>query len=283
MWRLGIRVADIDFPNDKDGNRLLLEATRGNDLVLVHGYDNPVYPELWIGERSPSCRIDDLGKPAFIIKEKKDLDYICDLIYQWLIRCLERTPLCGCVLIGGKSTRMGQPKHLLKAADGRSWVEHSVDILSQTVSRVVLSGKGDLPESLSSIQRVPDYPDLSGPLAGIAAVVNSHPPVSWVVLACDMPDITVESIRWVMSQRSPGLWVVIPENPLTGRGEPLCGWYDYRSATLIDKMMSEGKTRVNDLSDNEQVNEPVIPVDLAPAWKNVNRPEELPKRFSSRL
>ena len=278
LSRQGIQVAEIDFPNEKDGKALLLKAAIGNDLILVNGYDNPVYPDLWIGERTASCQIEKMGDPTFLCKGKKDVDYICESMHQWLNQCLERTPVCGCVLIGGKSSRMGQPKHLLEAEDGRTWLEHSIDILSQTVSRVVVSGTGSLPESLSSLQRVRDYPDVSGPLAGIAAVVNSHPPVSWIVLACDMPDVTVESIRWIMSQRSPGRLAVIPENPLTGRGEPLFGWYDYRSATLIDKMISEGKSRMNDLRDYEQVYKPAIPVDLVPAWKNVNRPEELPKR-----
>ena len=66
-----------------------------------------------------------------------------------------RTPVWGCVLIGGKSSRMGTPKHLLETA-GRTWIERTVAVLRGRVEQVVIAGAGALPAALAEMIRVDD-------------------------------------------------------------------------------------------------------------------------------
>ena len=108
----------------------------------------------------------------------------------------------GCVLIGGNSSRMGMPKHLIEH-NGSTWLEIAVGKLREKVDNVVISGKGAVPASLAAVPVVQDVPELKGPLAGVLAIVRWKPDVSWLVTACDLPDLELEALDWLLSMRRP--------------------------------------------------------------------------------
>ena len=171
---------------------------------------------------------------------------------------------------------MGRPKHLLRtAAGGMSWLEHVLAAIGPFVSATVISGKGEVPGSLQQLRRVADLPDLQGPLAGIGALFGDDPFSAKLILACDLPHVTRSAVQWLLDQRRPGYVAVVPENPITGRSEPLFGWYDYRCGPLIDDLIKSGSRRIREVWASELVLKPSIPAHLAGGWRNVNRPEEL--------
>ncbi|THB70510.1 MAG: molybdenum cofactor guanylyltransferase [Desulfobulbaceae bacterium] len=184
-------------------------------------------------------------------------------------------PVYGAVLIGGKSSRMGRPKHLLAAPGGRTWLERSYRILADCVDHVVVSGSGVLPKSLEGLQIIADLPHIPGPLGGIAALLNSNRAVSWLVVACDMPYITEEAIKWVLAQRRTGSKAVIPRNAATEMDEPLFAWYDSSCRSLIDEMIAEGEYRPRCISSFDKVHRAAIPESLQVCWQNVNDPTSL--------
>ncbi|MCI5149713.1 MAG: hypothetical protein D3916_10065 [Candidatus Electrothrix sp. MAN1_4] len=94
----------------------------------------------------------------------------------------EQASVWGCILIGGKSSRMGRPKHLIQENE-KTWLEQAVEILSPHVEQVVLSGSGEVPATLASLAQVPDAPGLAGPLAGILSVMRWQQTASWLVMA----------------------------------------------------------------------------------------------------
>ena len=112
-------------------------------------------------------------------------------------------------------------------------------------------------------------------MAGIGAVMKSHPLSSLIVVACDMPDISSDSIEWLLLQRRPGKVAVIPRSRVTGGSEPLFAWYDFRSAVLISELIAEGLFGLHKICRFERVLEPEIPEKLCRAWRNVNYPEDL--------
>jgi molybdopterin-guanine dinucleotide biosynthesis protein A len=185
------------------------------------------------------------------------------------------------VLIGGKSTRMGRPKHLIRHTGGETWLERSVKTLSPFVDELFISGAGELPPVLRDLPRVDDLPGVQGPLAGIGALIKAQPWSSWLVLACDLPDLEAAAITWLLNQRSGRYRAVIAKNRSTGRREPLLAWYDYRCGPLIERLIASGKSRVRELADNELTSQPWIPEELADCWRNVNYPEELGSRGPS--
>ncbi len=283
----GVRVSVVErLVQYTRGGRVdngVIENIASTDLLFVHGRCDKDYAQLILGQHLDTTVNKAAAYPRFTCPEASETTVCAGAIFRWLERCMNTTPLWGCVLIGGRSSRMGSPKHLIDGGDGKSWLERSVDFLSAQVSEIVLSGNGDIPLILDSLERIDDLPGISGPLAGISALHKHNPFVSWIVMACDMPDISVESLRWLIDQRRPGRLAIIPHNPLTGRGEPLYAWYDFRCAPLFDAQATKGEMRMNSLVHCEGVYNPVIPGDLVRAWRNVNRPEELDRPLSERL
>lgn len=183
-------------------------------------------------------------------------------------------PVWGCVLIGGRSRRMGQPKHLL-APDGRPWIEQTVARLRQEVAEVVIAGAGLLPPSLAEVVRVADVDGLAGPLAGILAAFRRYPGVSWLVVACDLPDMETAALQWLLICRRPGVVAVMPDLAGDGRIEPLLAYYDQSCRPLLEAMAASGGRRLNRLREAVGVITPQPPLPLRASWRNVNTPDEL--------
>jgi len=273
--RVGVVERFVQQSKDIIEDRDILQSIASSDLLVVSGQCDRDCAKLYLGHHAVIEENLETTSPRFSCSDISDAVACADTVFNWLKTCMKNTPLWGCVLIGGRSSRMGSPKHLIDGGDGKSWLERSVDLLSSQVARIVISGQGDIPPLLNSLKRIDDLPGLSGPMAGISAVIKQYPFVSWIVMACDMPDITVESIRWIIEQQRPGRLAIIPQNPITGRGEPLYGWYDFRCAPLLDQLAGKGEMRMNRLGECVGVYSPVIPGKLVSAWRNVNRPEEL--------
>jgi molybdopterin-guanine dinucleotide biosynthesis protein A len=191
---------------------------------------------------------------------------------------LTADPVWGCVLIGGKSRRMGYPKHLLEE-DGCTWIERTVAILRPRVEEVVIAGSGYLPASLAGVLRVDDVPDLGGPLAGILAAFRRYPEVSWLVAACDQPDMEDAALQWLLECRRPGVLAVLPDLEADGRIEPLLAYYDRMCRPFLEEIALGGHCRMSRLRETEGVITPQPPLRLRSSWRNVNTPQEV-DRFS---
>ena len=98
------------------------------------------------------------------------------------------------VLIGGKSTRMGMDKALLPWK-GLTLLESVVRTAHQVTDDCVLLGRAkQLPDSLTDTTLLPDsYPGI-GPIAGLHALLTRSPNAWCLLLSCDIPNITIQTI-----------------------------------------------------------------------------------------
>lgn len=193
----------------------------------------------------------------------------------WMVPVVDPEPqVWGCVLIGGRSLRMGEPKHLL-LRDGRTWVERTVALLRRVTSQVVIVGAGVLPDSLAELPRVADAWDAVGPLAGLLGAVRAYPSVSWLVAACDMPDIEEQALLWLLNQRRPGVRAVLPSLSGDDLVEPLLAYYDQTCRSALEDMAARGERRIGRLRLADGVETPCPPQRLHGSWHNINRPEDL--------
>jgi molybdopterin-guanine dinucleotide biosynthesis protein A len=183
-------------------------------------------------------------------------------------------PVWGCVLIGGKSSRMGHPKHLLEQ-DGITWIERTVALLQHRVEQVIIAGAGTLPASLGEVRQLADIPGIDGPLAGILAAFRDSPQVSWLVVACDLPYMQDEALQWLLDCRRPGVVAIMPDLAQDGRIEPLLAYYDRACRPLLEEMAVNGQRRMNRLRDADGVITPQPPHFLRYSWCNINTPLEL--------
>ena len=184
---------------------------------------------------------------------------------KWL-----KPPVLGCVLIGGKSSRMGCAKHLI-IKNNRTWLERTAEKLSMVCDQVVIAGAGDVPEC--SWLRLSDVPGAVGPLAGILAAARWHPWATLLACACDQPDLEVEALNWLLKERRPGTWAVLPK--IGERIEPLLALYDFRIGETLEKGLRRKNMRLCQITINPKVKVIPPPVHLHGSWRNVNCPEQL--------
>ncbi len=270
LAELAQRGLDGLFVPGGETHHHLAQLSARCDLVLVDGGDGPegaMVARGWAG--------DDLLPPLPLPPGQEGWARWVTALLEALGRGMERTPLWACVLIGGRSSRMGRPKHLIDDRGGRTWLERTVTVLRPLVDGLVLAGGGALPPALQESPRLLDLPGVSGPLSGIVAAMRWQPLVSWLVVACDMPQLSAEAVQWLLALRRPGCWGLVPRGEGDGRHEPLCAWYDFRAAQLFEELIHGGVWRLAAAASHRRIAHPTIPAAHALAWANVNTPEEL--------
>jgi len=176
-------------------------------------------------------------------------------------------------LIGGASTRMGQPKALL-LHEGTTFLERVIKVAQQRAQRVCLLGNGPTRPAGLLPDRLPDSPGLKGPLAGILAALRWAPQASWLILACDLPQLSLAAIDWLINQRAVGRWAVLPQVD-TARVEPLLALYEPQALRLIETLGARDIRAPRALAAERSVFTPLVPAGLQPAWLNVNTADEL--------
>ncbi|MFC1751050.1 molybdopterin-guanine dinucleotide biosynthesis protein B [Pseudomonadota bacterium] len=253
----------------------LMELSRRYDLVLVEGHKETPLPKIWLQDEHGTPPPEDKQNIIDIYaRDNQRLPKALALLESWLPERWNKPPVYGCILIGGKSTRMGRPKHLLEY-EGRTWLEHTFERVGQMTDQLVIVGQGDIPQHLSNYTRLPDIPNVRGPMAGMVAAMRWSPDVSWLMCACDMPQISAEALRWLLAKRTPGVWATLPDLHNDGFVEPLLAHYDPRSHTLLEELLSKGMFGPSVLAKHPKVASPVPPCNMTEAWQNVNSPAEL--------
>jgi molybdopterin-guanine dinucleotide biosynthesis protein A len=192
------------------------------------------------------------------------------------------SPLFGCVLVGGKSRRMGRPKHLLPHPHwpGKTWVERTVEVLREFTQQVVLAGAATLPERLAGEVQLDDAPDAQGPMAGVLAAMRWAPRANWIVVACDHPGFDVPAVEWLLNQRRPEAWFVLPSMGTPPRVQPLLAYYDCRGLPTLEQMAASHDFRLYRLESHANSQIAPIPPRLIPAWRDIDSPDDLVRPLS---
>jgi len=265
-------LCTVVSPPDLASSQYFLALTKTYDVVFIDGKTDLSLQTIFLMEPG-----DGKTTGAFncVLDSERSFSVFLDLLLKRLQEINLTTPVWGCILIGGKSSRMGQPKHLIEGDDGRTWLEYTVDRLKPLVDGLVISGAGAIPGSLSNIRRLPDIPGVAGPLSGILAATRWQAELSWLLVACDMPHISREAVEWLLASRCPGHWGVVPRMAEAGYVEPLFAWYDMRAGHIFEGLLQEGVMRIGRAAHHRKIVNPTIPESLRYVWDNVNTPEQL--------
>ncbi len=241
------------------------------DLVVVDGGADFAGQRIWIGAAGDDADRDLVWGSG---RDAEKAGFMGRLLAK-LNESARRTPVWGCVLIGGRSSRMGRPKHLLVGRSGKTWLENTLAILHPLLDGIVVSGAGLLPEAVADTVRLPDIPGVAGPLTGILAAGRWQPLVSWLLVACDLPHLSTEAVTWLLAGRRAGCWGLVPRLAGHDRPEPLLAWYDFRARQLFEAQVYTGSMRIGEAARHHRIDHPVIPESLRLAWENINTPGQL--------
>lgn len=105
------------------------------------------------------------------------------------------------ILAGGQSKRLGQDKALISIhADGRPLIAHQIELLRALSDDLFIVG----PErpgyrDLNAPLVLDDYPG-EGPLGGIATALRRARHERVLVVACDLPFLSLPLLRWMLEQ-----------------------------------------------------------------------------------
>jgi molybdopterin-guanine dinucleotide biosynthesis protein A len=150
-------------------------------------------------------------------------------------------PVNGFVLAGGKSSRIGQDKALLRL-QGKPLVEIAADLLGTVCRQVFLLA----PEDRYPFLRLPAVPDRrpdGGPLVALVSALGHSETDGNLFLPCDMPFLTT-GILVRMISLAQDVDAVVPQDK-AGRWFPLSAFYRKRCLLAMESQLGRGNFKVD--------------------------------------
>ncbi|MCA9416050.1 MAG: molybdopterin-guanine dinucleotide biosynthesis protein B [Candidatus Omnitrophica bacterium] len=285
LYRAGAAVVLSEDPSQgfvrvspsKQVSNQLIPLQQPLDLILIEGNKSMPFEKIWLNHP-------DAGNPPPPDLENclKRFERTPDLVTRvenfalgWLRKKWESRPIRIAFLIGGDSSRMGRPKHLL-SYNGHTLIEEMVlRFKEHSSASIVLVGKGEIPDSLKNmVETLPDIPGGSGPMAGLLSLLRWDPTTSWVLFGCDLPGLNVRYLEWLKSHRDIGIWGVVPQVEGERFRQPLAAIYEPQVKPYFETAWSQGFRGMHQTLSGIPVLNPVVPDHLHANLVNTNTPEE---------
>jgi molybdopterin-guanine dinucleotide biosynthesis protein A len=256
---------------------LLAELERRHDLVLVEGYKRADLPKVWL------CGPGGDGPPPKSSQVVASLpwgdgrpDAFLALAVERLAAAWQDAPRRAGLLVGGKSRRMGQPKAALPWGAG-TLLDHVAAALAGGGAGplTLLGGSGAVATAANgpTVSRLPDVPGVPGPLGGLLAALR-WAPGTWTLASCDLPEVTAAAVTWLLGQRAPGTWAILPL--VDGRPQPMLAVYEVQVASRLEELAGAGQAvGPSRLAGGHGVATPEPPAELRAAWRGVDTPADL--------
>ena len=150
--------------------------------------------------------------------------------------------LFGLVLAGGASTRMRTDKAALDY-HGQPQLRWAFELLSKFCAATFVSVRPDQREDATRAghpQIVDRQPGI-GPIAGICAALLEHPKAAWLVLACDLPFLTEQTLQHLIVHRDPHKVATAYRSAHDGLPEPLCAIWEPAARESVLAYIASGK------------------------------------------
>ena len=153
--------------------------------------------------------------------------------------------MTGIILSGGKSTRMGENKSLMKIGD-KTVIERTLTLMHSLFQEVILITNTPEEYKFLNIPLFEDIYKYMGPLAGIhSGLLNSRTESNFII-SCDIPLITKEIIEYIIEYDT--------THPITvckadGYIQQLAGKY---SKSLLPKIETLLKIETEETRDSNQ-------------------------------
>lgn len=173
------------------------------------------------------------------------------------------------IFAGGQSLRMGTDKALL-CIDGISLLERTARIAFSVSQNVFIVGRA-APEKwpLAEVEFLLDEIPGLGPLGGLQTVLRREAAV--LALACDLPKITSDGLRWLLAQSTGECGVVTKNNDQL---EPLFSVYTAACLPIIEANIAFGRRSLHALIQSGDFNFATAPPEVTEQLFNANTPEE---------
>lgn len=151
-------------------------------------------------------------------------------------------PLFGLVLAGGASTRMQRDKAAIEY-HGQSQLHWTFRLLSHVCAATFVSVRPDQREepTRAGLPQIVDRQPGIGPIAGISAALHAHPKAAWLVVACDLPFLNEQTLRYLIEHRDPRKVATAFKSSHDGLPEPLCAIWEPAAHEPVLAFVAAGK------------------------------------------
>ena len=188
----------------------------------------------------------------------------------------KNAPLTGIVLAGGRSRRYGKNKALV-TLDGIPLIERVCSVLKLVTDSVIVSTNDPELFRFLGLPTIRDRIPGLGPLSGIHAGLSVMPGEAALFVACDMPHLNADLIRFMAASRGDAD-AVVPR--VSGLPEPLHAIYTKTCFAPVSRAIKNGEHRIVSFFPDIRIQyieenqirrfDPNLDV-----FANINRPEEL--------
>lgn len=191
-------------------------------------------------------------------------------IAEWVDKKVARPGLRGLVLAGGKSSRMGEDKGAIVYHD-KPQREYTAERLRSFCGSVHLSVRPEQGVS-STFPLLPDTFTNLGPMGAILSAFRHDPEAAWLVVACDLPKLSEQSLSQLVEGRDPSRLATAFRSPWNPFPEPLITIWEPRAYPVMLQWLAQGYSCPRKVLINEAIRilQPRFPEEL----QNVNTPEE---------
>ena len=187
-------------------------------------------------------------------------------------KLLQAKPLLnGLVLAGGKSVRMGFDKALINW-HGKEQQYYLADTLSEICSDVFISCTPDRSIDLP-YKKVEDTFMGLGPFGAILSAFRENPNTAWLIIACDLPLLDLETLTYLKEYRNPSSMATCFESPYNHFPEPLITIWEPKSYPVLLSFLSQGYSCPGKSLGNMDVT--VLQIPNPEKLTNVNTKEDM--------
>ncbi|BDD09529.1 putative molybdenum cofactor guanylyltransferase [Fulvitalea axinellae] len=177
----------------------------------------------------------------------------------------------GIILAGGKSSRMGRDKGLIRI-EGKTFVQRIIDVLAPLVDDIIIVS--DKPEyDAFGCKRAEDLIRDAGPLAGLYTGLHYSETEDNIVLSCDVPMVNTEVLRMLMDRVADDTDIV--QLAYDGKTMPMLAMYKKRCEKKCLELLESGQRRLRTLALQSRTETVVLEERFAITVANINTPDDL--------
>jgi molybdopterin-guanine dinucleotide biosynthesis protein A len=243
------------------------------DLLLIEGLKELPIPKLLVVDAGravlplvESGNVNEVlalvhdGSPAGLERfalpcfHRDDIASIARFIETVLGARAASLPMNGLVLAGGRSSRMGSDKALLRYGDNPQ-IQATAALLDARCNRVFVSCRNEQAPLYDGYGRpiVTDaYLEL-GPLGGLLSAQRQQPDAAWFVVACDFPLLDAPTLGELCSAREPFRFATAFRLPGDRKPEPLCTIYEPKSRAALLRQHGNGDDSLASFLDRSRI------------------------------
>ncbi len=174
----------------------------------------------------------------------------------------------GFVLVGGRSSRMGQDKAFLPL-NSRSLVENVAGRVAAAAGNIALVGAPERYRHLG-LDCLADLRPGLGPLAGIEAALESRRGEFNLIVACDMPDLQTNLLGRLLREAEASGAECVATRDASGAVHPLCAVYRSSCLAAVRRALDLSCLRLRDMVRDLRT----VILDAGEIVSNVNTPQE---------